>query len=79
MTPTASLEDIKRIASLVLGNKTIRDDDRFLEDLNAESVDLMNIIVAVEEKYGVSIKESEIPQLRTPAELHALVSSRSNH
>ena len=76
MKPAITIEEIKRIVSLVLGSRTVGNDDRFLEDLGAESVDLMNIIVAVEEKYGIFIKESEIPALQTPAALCALVKSR---
>ena len=74
MPPT--LSDIKRIISLQLGIKDIGDDDHFLEVLGAESADVMNIIVAVEEKYGIAIKESEIAALQTPQTLFKLVMNR---
>jgi len=73
---TVNLEDIKRIVSLQLGNREIHDDDRFLEDLGAESLDILNIIAAIEKKYKVSIKDSEIPELQTPAELYAFLKNR---
>ncbi len=71
-----SLDEIKRLISLQLGARGIDDDARFLEDLDAESVDVMNIVVAVEEKYRVEIKESEIPYILTPIDLYNLVKSR---
>ncbi|MBC8504095.1 MAG: acyl carrier protein [Chloroflexi bacterium] len=71
-----SIDEIKRLISLQLGTRDIGDNDRFLEDLDAESVDVMNIVVAVEEKYQIEIKESEIPYILTPAELYKLVKRR---
>ncbi len=71
-----SIDEIKRLISLQLGTKDIGDKDRFLEDLDAESVDVMNIVVAIEEKYQVEIKESEIPYILTPIDLYTLVKSR---
>ena len=74
---TVNLEDIKRIVSLQMGNREIRDEDRFLEDLGAESLDVLNIIAAIEKKYNVSIKDSEIPELQTPAALFGFIKERS--
>ena len=54
---TVTIEGIKRIVSLQLGVREVRDDDRFMEELNAESMDVMNIIIAVEDKYHVTIKD----------------------
>jgi len=71
-----NIEDIKRVVSLQLGIREIGDEDRFMEDLKAESFDVMNIIVAIEEKYNVEIKESEIPELTTPAALYQFVKKR---
>ena len=74
----ATIDQIKRIVSLQLGIRTVGERDRFMADLGAESVDVMNIIVAVEEKFGVEIKESEIPNLLTVAALHEFV-NRQTH
>ena len=74
---TVTIEDIKRIVSLQLGIREIGDDDRFLEELGAESLDVMNIIVAVEEKFNLQIKDSEIPDYPTSAALFKLVKDRS--
>jgi acyl carrier protein len=73
---SVTIEDIKRIISLQLGIREIKDEDHFLQDLHAESFDVMNIIIAIEDKYGVSIKEVEIPNLQTPLALYQFVKDR---
>ena len=72
------IDDIKRIVSLHLGIRDIENNDRFMEDLNAESLDVMNIIASVEEKFNLVILESEIPELQTPSALATLVENRMN-
>jgi acyl carrier protein len=73
---SVTIEEIKQIISLQLGRRDINDDDHFLEDLHAESFDVMNIVIAIEDKYGVSIKEVEIPSLLTPAAVFKFVKDR---
>ena len=73
---SVTIEEIKRIISLQLGNREIGDEDRLLEELRAESIDIMNIIVAMEEKYGVHIKESVIPEIQTPLAMYHFVKSQ---
>jgi acyl carrier protein len=76
MSESLTIEEIKRLVSLQLGIRDVGDNDRFLEELGAESVDIMNIIVAVEEKFKIEIKESEIPDVPTPLALYRFVESR---
>jgi acyl carrier protein len=70
------LEDIKRLVGLQLGTRQIGEHDRFLEDLAAESADVANIIAVVEEKYKITIRESEIAKIFTPNDLFELVKNR---
>ena len=51
----------------------IQAQDRIVEDLGAASMDIVNIISAVEERYAVHIDEAELPAIRTIADLVALV------
>ncbi len=71
-----TIEEVIRIISLQLGNRNVASEDRFLEDLGAESLDVMNIVIAIEDKYGVVIKDAEIPELQTPATLFQFVKDR---
>jgi len=63
------INDILRIVGLQLGAKDIKMEDRLVEDLGAESADVANIVAAVESKYGIHLKESEIARIFTPADL----------
>jgi acyl carrier protein len=73
---TVTIDEVKRIVSQQLGIREIGNHDHFLEQLGAESFDVMNIIVAVEDKFGIEIKESEIPQLLTSSDLYNLIKNR---
>ncbi len=67
------LDDVCKLVGLVLGRKGVSASDRLAEDLGAESADVLNIIATAEEKYGVSIEETDVPAVRTVADLHSLV------
>lgn len=68
-----SMVEIKKLVSLQLGTRDIRDDSLLVEDLGAESADVANLVAALEEKYQVTVKESEMAKIRTPADLLELV------
>jgi acyl carrier protein len=74
--PTISIDEIKKLVRVQLGKRNINDDDRFVEDLGAESADVANIVARVEELYGITIKEAELARLFTPADLFALIQKR---
>ena len=71
-----SIDEIKSLVGMQLGKRNVNDKDRFMEDLGAESADVANIVATAEEKYGVTIKESEIARLFTPEDLFALIQKR---
>ncbi len=74
--PTVSMDEIKKMVGLQLGKRNVNDNDRFVEDLGAESADVANIVARVEERYGITIKEAEIARLFTSAALFALIQNR---
>ncbi len=67
------LDDIVRTVGLVLGRRKVAPSDRIYEDLGAESADMLNLVVTMEEKYGISIDEASVPSIRTVADLHEVV------
>lgn len=71
-----SMEDIKSLVGLQLGARVVGDHDQLVEDLGAESADVANLVAAVEEKYHIIVKESEIAKIFTPADLFELVSKK---
>ena len=71
-----SMDDIKKMVSLQLGVRDVSADSLLVEELGAESADVVNIIAVLEEKYQIVVKESEIAKIRTPADLLSLVSGK---
>lgn len=69
-----SMDEIKKLVSLQLGVRDVHEDSLLVEDLSAESADVANIVAALEEKYQITVKETEIAKIRTPADLFELVS-----
>ena len=72
-----SIDEIKKLVGMQLGKRNVNENDRFVEDLGAESADVANLVAIVEEKYGITIKEAEIARLFTPTDLFTLVQKRA--
>ena len=77
MTPTPALEDVKSLVALHLGRRSVNAGDRIIEDLGAESVDVVNIIAGLEDRYHITIEEAELPDIRTVADLFEVARSRA--
>lgn len=70
------LDDVCRTVGLVLGHRDPRADDRIEADLGAESIDVLNILVTLEQKYGISIDEAATAHVSTVRDLyHVLLKS----
>jgi acyl carrier protein len=70
--------EVVELVGLQMGIAEVRAQDRILEDLGAESMDIVNLLATVEERFGMSIGEPELLAIRTPADLANLVSRRRN-
>jgi len=58
---------IRVIMSEQLGFKKtdMKDESRFLEDLGADSLDVVEIVMALEEEFGMEIPDEEAEKLET--------------
>ena len=72
-----TVEEIAGLVALQLGAKRALPHHRIVEDLGAESADVLNLVVALESRYGIRIAEEEVPALSTVADCHRLVAERS--
>lgn len=72
-----SVEDLSLLVGLLLGKPRVRAQDRLLEDLGAESADLVNLVATVEEKYHVGLAEADVAHIQTVADLHALIARQA--
>jgi acyl carrier protein len=53
-------------------------DARFKEDLDADSLDLVEVVLALEEKFGIEIPDDEIAGVKTVGEAADLVIAKLN-
>jgi acyl carrier protein len=48
----------------------------FVEDLNADSLDLTELVMTLEERFGIEISEQEAAQLKTVADVVAYIKKK---
>ena len=64
-----TIDGVKSLVCLQLGLARVGTEDDLVSDLGAESADLVNLVAAVEDKYGIFIDEEELPDLKTVRDL----------
>jgi acyl carrier protein len=69
-------DEIKTIVSVQLGIPVIHSDADFVQDLGAESADIVGMVAAVEDKYGIVVDEGELVDIRTVSNFIALVKNK---
>jgi acyl carrier protein len=63
------LESLLELVGLQLGKKNVKATDHFFNDLNAESLDMVNLAAAVEDRFGIVIAEEVLTSLQTVQDL----------
>ncbi len=53
------------VAELELNSEQITDQSRFKEDFDADSLDLYELVMELEDRYGISVSEQEAGQIKT--------------
>lgn len=74
-----SLEDeVKKIVSekLSVSIDEVKTDSNFIDDLKADSLDIVELGMAFEDKFGVSIPDEDYEKLRTVADAVKYIESR---
>jgi len=66
---TGPEDQVRELVARQLGLPDVALDDRLVEDLNADSMDLVTVVAVLEEAYGIRIDEERLPRLRTVADL----------
>ncbi|HEX3272685.1 MAG TPA: acyl carrier protein [Ktedonobacterales bacterium] len=64
------LAQLKPVVAEQLGvdESEVREDASFTEDLNADSLDLVELIMSLEEKFGLQISDEDAEKLTTVGE-----------
>jgi acyl carrier protein len=61
---------------LQVAPEAIVPDASFAEDLDADSLDLVELIMALEEAFDITVEEDELKDVATIAQAYALVSAK---
>jgi acyl carrier protein len=64
-------------AELSVDADSIRDDTRFKEDLNADSLHLVELMVELEDSYGIRIPDDEAARIETVGQVVDFVAARA--
>ncbi|MBL0687646.1 MAG: acyl carrier protein [Sulfurospirillum sp.] len=63
----ALLEDVKEVVAeqLNVSNEEIKEDSKFVEDLGADSLDVVELVMALEEKFDIEIPDADAEKIIT--------------
>jgi acyl carrier protein len=70
------LDDLINIVRRQLGLRSVAAEDELVADLGAESIDIQNLMSAVEQRYHVVLEDREIATVTTIADLHRRLLSK---
>ena len=75
----ATFESVRAIIAELLGveSEKVTETARFREDLGADSLDLVELIMAFEEKFGAEISDEDAQKITTVGEAVKYISSRA--
>jgi acyl carrier protein len=74
----ALIDDIKEVVveQLSVSADEVKDDAKFVEDLGADSLDVVELVMALEEKFDIEIPDDEAEKIQTVADVVAYVESK---
>jgi acyl carrier protein len=61
--------EVRDLVARQLGRHHVALDDRLVEDLGAESIDIATIVAVMEETYRVTVDEERLPRIHTVRDL----------
>ena len=72
-----TFEKVKEIIASQLSAKVenIKDDTNIAEELGADSLDLVEILMSLEDEFGVSIPDEAIPEIKTIKDIVKFIES----
>jgi acyl carrier protein len=72
---------VAKIVAQLLGKKPeeVIPTSRFFDDLDADSLEVMEVVVAIEEEFQIEISDDALEGLNTVGDLAALVARLSTH
>ncbi len=76
---TATLDDVRGLIAdqLGLSSDEVKPHSRIVEELGAESMDVANIMAAIQERYGITVPDEEVAKFSTVSDIYAGIADRS--
>ncbi|AEH51860.1 acyl carrier protein [Pseudothermotoga thermarum] len=73
------LEKVTKIIAEKLGisESEVKETSKLIDDLNADSLDLVDLVMAVEENFGVKIDDSDLDKITTVKDVVDYILSKS--
>lgn len=62
---------------LAADRETMTNDTKIAEDLGADSLDLVDLLMSIEDEFGVEIPDEEVENLRTIGDVVNYISAKS--
>lgn len=74
-----TFEKISELISKQLGiaKETITMDSEIIKDLGADSLDIVEMLMGLEDEFGIEVSEEEAIKLRTIADIVTLIDSKN--
>ncbi len=75
-----TIDKVKEIISAQINKPVdeIKDDSKIVEDLGADSLDIVEMLMTLEEEFGITIPDEETTKMKTIADVANLIDSKSN-
>jgi len=79
MASQLDFSELQKLAAEILGvdPQDVQMDKSFARDLAADSLDLVELIAAVEDKYDVELPEEELEKMKTISDLWKYLEAKS--
>lgn len=74
----ALLDDIKEVVveQLSVSPDEVKEDSKFVEDLGADSLDVVELVMALEEKFDIEIPDDEAEKIQTVRDVVTYIESK---
>ncbi|MDQ7044595.1 MAG: acyl carrier protein [Sulfurimonas sp.] len=74
----ALIDDIKEVVveQLSVNVDEVKNDAKFVEDLGADSLDVVELVMALEEKFDIEIPDDEAEKIQTLNDVVAYIESK---
>ncbi len=74
----ALIDDIKEVVveQLSVDAAEVKEDSKFVEDLGADSLDVVELVMALEEKFDIEIPDEEAEKIQTVKDVIDYIESK---